>query len=64
MAGGVTKSNLFCKFLTKNKKDFSDKEVLKGAMMIIAKTVFKDEKNVPMSCHVMECKCDTDSPKF
>ncbi|XP_070402531.1 general transcription factor II-I repeat domain-containing protein 2-like [Nothobranchius furzeri] len=32
-------------FLIKNKKTFSDGEVFKEAMMIIAKTVFKDEKN-------------------
>jgi len=32
-------------FLIKNKKAFSDGEVLKGAMMVIANTVFKDEKN-------------------
>uniref|UniRef100_A0A8C6L134 DUF4371 domain-containing protein n=1 Tax=Nothobranchius furzeri TaxID=105023 RepID=A0A8C6L134_NOTFU len=32
-------------FLITNKKTFSDGEVFKEAMMIIAKTVFKDEKN-------------------
>uniref|UniRef100_A0A8C6PIG0 SPIN-DOC-like zinc-finger domain-containing protein n=1 Tax=Nothobranchius furzeri TaxID=105023 RepID=A0A8C6PIG0_NOTFU len=32
-------------FLIKNKKTFSDGEFFKEAMMIIAKTVFKDEKN-------------------
>ena len=33
--------------LKKNKKAFSDREVLKEAMMIVANTVFKDEKNGP-----------------
>ena len=32
-------------FLVKHKKAFSDGEVLKGAMMVIANTVFSDEKN-------------------
>uniref|UniRef100_UPI003AAD8DF6 general transcription factor II-I repeat domain-containing protein 2-like n=1 Tax=Centroberyx gerrardi TaxID=166262 RepID=UPI003AAD8DF6 len=34
-------------FLTKNKKPFSDGDVLKGAMTVIANTLFKDEKNGP-----------------
>lgn len=32
-------------YLIKNKKAFSDGEIVKGAMMIITETVFKDEKN-------------------
>ncbi|KAK7915897.1 hypothetical protein WMY93_011658 [Mugilogobius chulae] len=32
-------------YLIKNKRAFTDGDVLKGAMMIIAETVFKDEKN-------------------
>lgn len=34
-------------FLIKNKKAFSDGEVLKGAMKIIANTMFKNEKYGP-----------------
>ena len=32
-------------YLIKNKKTFSDGEIVKGALMIIAETVFKDDKN-------------------
>uniref|UniRef100_A0A3B3HZV5 Uncharacterized protein n=1 Tax=Oryzias latipes TaxID=8090 RepID=A0A3B3HZV5_ORYLA len=34
-------------FLIKNKKPFSDGEVLKEAMMLVANTIFKDEKYAP-----------------
>lgn len=34
-------------FLIKNKKAFSDGAVFKEAMMLVANTVFKDEKHGP-----------------
>lgn len=39
--------------LTKNKKPFLDGDVLKVAMMVIANTLFKDEKNRPKVISVL-----------
>ena len=39
-------------YLIKNKKTFSDGEIVKGALMRIAETVFKDDKNGSASLRI------------